>query len=423
LNELLSHQRVVPEKPIVNQLRDRGVIVHAPLSCTFQDIDAERIEAGVEIYGGVNLVGKQTRFGAGTKIGKAGGGYFENVQAGRGCDLFGGYYKDCVFLDGVTIRGHAEMRGGTVLEEGCEAAQHVGYKMTVMLPYVVAGSLLNFCDALFAGGTSRKDHSEIGSCLALYNFTPWGDKWASQFGDVARGVFMRSPKIFVGGQTQIVSPVHVGFGSVIPAGCAVRRDVPEGRMVGAASVAIDMPFDAKRYGTLTPKLKRTVVYLANMRALLYWYQNVRMPIAGSDLFLVGLYQGAMRQILANISERIKRLDQLVERLPSSIERLAEECEIAKALGDEVKQVRYTARMKEQQSLVERWPSLRSQLMKTPPPISGGALKDLVAAYGKIRAKKEIRYIDFIRHAPGPLVTEGIAHMEAYTRQLSLADLV
>src|SRR5690606_16728375 len=138
-------------------------------------------------------------------------------------DLFSGYFVDATFLDGVTVRGHAEMRGGTLMEEGAECGHHVGYKMTIMMPNVVAGSLVNFCDALMAGGTSRKDHSEIGSCLALYNFTPWGDKFASMFGDVPHGVFLRERRIFVGGQTQIVSPVKVGYGALIPAGAAVRR--------------------------------------------------------------------------------------------------------------------------------------------------------------------------------------------------------
>mgnify|MGYP000612120586 CR=1 FL=1 len=91
------------------------------------------------------------------------------------------------------------------------------------MPWVIAGSLVNFCDALVAGGTSRRNHSEIGSTMALYNFTPRGDKFASLFGDVPRGVFLQEPRIFVGGQTQIVSPVKVGYGAVLAAGAATTR--------------------------------------------------------------------------------------------------------------------------------------------------------------------------------------------------------
>lgn len=411
----------VNDKSLPLALRERGVVIHSPLATVIQDVDPEKFEPGVEIFPGTTIRGRQTRFGAGTKVGKAGGGYFEDVQAGRDCDLFSGYFKDCVFLDGVTVRGHAEMRGGTLLEEGCEAAHHVGYKMTIQLPYVVAGSLVNFCDALMAGGTSRKDHSEIGSALALYNYSPWGDKWASLFGDVPRGVFCRSPRIFVGGQTQIVSPVQVGFGAVIPAGCAVRRDVPEGRIVGSGTLEIDQAFDAKRFGAILPKVKTTVRYLANLRGLLYWYRRVRMPIAQGDAFLTGLYQGAMRQVLAGITERIKRLDALVKRLPESLE----EHEIARALaedeGDDAAATRHRKRAREHRTFIERWPAFRETLMANPPDLKDDALDQIVKAFQSAKAVDEsLTYIDFITQLlDDRRVEAGVAHLSEYVERLSV----
>lgn len=411
----------VPDKSLTLALRDRGVMIHSPLATVIQDVDPEQFEPGVEIYPGTTIRGMRSQFGAGTVLGRGGGGTFENVQAGRGCDLYGGYYNDCVLLDGVVLRGSAEIRGGTLLEEGCEGAHHVGYKMTILLPYVVAGSLVNFCDALMAGGTSRKDHSEIGSTLALYNYSPWGDKWASLFGDVARGVFCRSPRIFVGGQTQIVSPVHVGFGAVIPAGCAVRRDVPEGRIVGSSTVAIDEPFDARRYGALLPKVKTTVRYLANLRGLLYWYRRVRMPSAAGDAFTTRLYQGAMRQVLAGITERLKRLDQLVDRLPDSLE----QHEIARALavdeGDMVAADRHARRAREHRTFIERWPSFREALMQTPPDGTDAALSDIVAAYQSAKAvDPSLTYIAFITTVlDGAAVDRGVRHMQAYVDAMSV----
>lgn len=409
------------DKSLPLALRERGVIIHSPLATVIQDVDPDKFEPGVEIFPGTTIRGRQSRFGAGTKVGKAGGGYFEDVQAGRNCDLFGGYYQDCVLLDGVKIRGQAEIRGGTLLEEGCEAAHHVGYKMTIQLPYVVAGSLVNFCDALMAGGTSRKDHSEIGSALALYNYSPWGDKWASMFGDVPRGVFCRSPRIFVGGQTQIVSPVHVGFGAVIPAGCAVRRDVPENRMVGAATLEIDREFDTKRFGAILPKVKTTVRYLANLRGLLYWYRRVRMPVAHGDQFLMGLYQGAMRQILAGVTERIKRLDSLAKRLPESLEQHELARTLAEEAGDDDRASRHRRRAREHRTFIERWPSFRETLMANPPDLDDSSLDEIVASYRAARSVDEnLTYIDFITQLLDERrVERGVAHLTEYVSGLSV----
>lgn len=298
-------------------LQERGVIIHAPAATVVgDDVDPERIEAGVELFPGVTLRGSETALGAGSSLGRAGGGYFENVCAGRNVTLYGGYFKDCVLLDGVTLRGHAEVRGGTVLEEGAEGAHHVGLKMTVFLPWVVAGSLVNFCDALVAGGRSRKEHSEIGSAMALYNYTPWGDKHASLFGDVPDGVFLQRDPIFIGGQTQIVSPVHVGYGAVIPAGMSVRRDVAEGMMSGEASASVQRPFERGELGIVMPRLLAGIRYIANLRALMIWYEELRVPEA--DTHTARVYQHALTQFEAGINERVKRLRALLARVPESL---------------------------------------------------------------------------------------------------------
>jgi UDP-N-acetylglucosamine/UDP-N-acetylgalactosamine diphosphorylase len=87
------------------------------------------------------------------------------------------------------------------LEEEASGAHAVGLKQTIFLPFVTAGSLINFCDALIAGGTSRKDHSEIGSSYIHFNYTPHQDKATpSLIGDVPHGVMLDQPAIFLGGQ-------------------------------------------------------------------------------------------------------------------------------------------------------------------------------------------------------------------------------
>lgn len=52
-----------------------------------------------------------------------------------------------------------------------------------------------------AGGTSRKDHSEVGSSYIHFNFTPDGDKTTpSLIGDVPRGEMLNQTPIFLGRQ-------------------------------------------------------------------------------------------------------------------------------------------------------------------------------------------------------------------------------
>lgn len=306
------------DQELQKKLEKRGVILHAPQSISIQDVNADAFESDVEIFPSVTIRGKHSCFGRGTKLGKTGGGYFENVATGRHVDLYGGYFQDCVFLDDVVIRGHAEVRGGSILEEGCEAAHHVGYKMTLMLPWVVAGSLINFCDALVAGGTSRHHHSEIGSSLALYNFTPSGDKHASLFGDVPRGVFLREEPIFIGGSTQIVSPVQVGYGTLIPAGASVRRNIPDGTMHGEASIDVHKPFARQELGFVVPKIHSALRYLGNVVALQHWYRYVRIPAAKDDRHLGHVYAHAERQLDAQIRERVKRALALLNRVDASL---------------------------------------------------------------------------------------------------------
>jgi hypothetical protein len=76
----------------------------------------------------------------------------------------------------------------------------------------------------------------MGSGFIHFNFTPRGrsgDKATpSLIGDVVHGVFLRQPRIFLGGLSGIVGPQKVGFGSFTVAGQVLRREVPSNRIVG-----------------------------------------------------------------------------------------------------------------------------------------------------------------------------------------------
>ena len=137
-----------------------------------------------------------------------------------------------VLLEGASLGSGAHVRDACRLEELSGGAHTVGLKQTVLLPFVTLGSLINFCDCLMSGGTSRSDHSEVGSSYIHFNFTPDGDKATpSLFGDVSHGVLLDQPPVFLGGQGGTVGPVTVGFGSVIAAGSVLRSDVAAGKLV------------------------------------------------------------------------------------------------------------------------------------------------------------------------------------------------
>lgn len=316
----------------VEKLIRKGVVILAPQSVGIApEVDLDKIGAGTVIYPGTTIEGRSTSIGTRCKIGMGGGAHLENVQLGNDVSLMQGVYRDSTLLHGVSIRNGAELRDNCLLEEGVDIGHTVGLKQTILFPNVVLGSLINFCDAFMAGGRSRRDHSEIGSCMALYNFTPQGDKFASSFGDVVNGLFLDCDPIFIGGQTQIVSPVSVGFGAVVAAGSKLSRDVGSRKLVaGNKTCCEERDFDPRLIFNPSRKLILTLSYIAQLRILNLWYANVRAPLA-KDEDERYLFEAGMTRIENCINERKKRLSRFVDKLDCSLElhsRLRNEKQIA-----------------------------------------------------------------------------------------------
>src|SRR5258708_15261660 len=147
------------------------------------------------------------------------------------------------------------------------------------MSFVTLGSLINFCDGLVSGGRSRKEHTEVGSGFIHFNYTPrgrTGDKaTTSLIGDAVHGVFLRQPRMFLGGLSGIVGPQKVGFGSLTIAGQVLRREVPPNRIVGDAARSIDEEFHTLNQ---FPKriLKLNLEYIGQLAALRAWYHHVRL---------------------------------------------------------------------------------------------------------------------------------------------------
>ena len=299
----------------LEQLVERGVEVVDPRQTyVHTDIELDRIQSGVVLFPGTSLYGKRTFIGAGAQLATEGPLTLRDAVVGRDSVLGGGFIQDSVLMGSVALGGNVHIRRGSLLEEEVSIGHSVGLKQTVLLSFVTLGSLINFCDALMAGGRSRRDHSEVGSGFIHFNFTPrgrHGDKaTASLFGDVVDGVMLDQSRIFLGGAAGAIGPVSVGFGTVTAAGQILRRDI------GAEKLVLDVP--AKREETFDGQLapdrvdhiwQRNADYVSQLCALESWYREVRRPRAAAQTSPQGvmLVDEGIDTIRYCINERLEHL--------------------------------------------------------------------------------------------------------------------
>jgi len=335
----------------VEQLMARGVDVLNPATVTLgREVDLNRIAPGVVIHPGCRISGAGTWLAEGSELGREAPVTLENCRLGRKVKLAGGYFRDSVLLEDASFGSGAQVREHCLIEEQAGGAHAVGLKQTILMPFVTLGSLINFCDCLMAGGTSRKDHSEVGSSYIHFNFTPNQDKaTASLIGDVARGVMLRERPIFLGGQGGLVGPARVAYGSVVAAGIVFRENLAEeNRLVSAITMGEprDQQFAPGIYWKVKAKFLNNVNYIASLIALLRWYESVRALFLEPELV-----SGAVRLLNAAIDERLKRLDDFVGKLPASLE----------LYQVQLRHIASESLVRQKQELLAAWPRLKAEL--------------------------------------------------------------
>ena len=334
----------------IQKLRDKGVQFPAPEAVEIgEDVDPDRISGkGVIIHAGCKIYGRSTLILDDTRLGYEGPATVADCQIGPRVALGGGYFKNAVFLAGASAGSGAQVREGTILEEEASIAHTVGLKQTILFPFVTLGSLINFCDCLMAGGTDRKNHSEVGSSYIHFNFTPNQDKaTASLIGDVPRGVMLNQNPIFLGGQGGLVGPCSLEYGTVIAAGTIHRRDERRaGRLIfGGSGKSGNVAYNPGRYHGEKRIVTNNVVYIANLMALNQWYKTVRSQFVSTDYDQL-LLDGAMKQIDLGIDERIRRLEEFVFKLPAQ---------------NEETEHNTVKRQNRQREISEWWPELKAYL--------------------------------------------------------------
>jgi bifunctional UDP-N-acetylglucosamine pyrophosphorylase/glucosamine-1-phosphate N-acetyltransferase len=313
-----SHHKII-------ELVQRGLDIPNPLTLDLgEEIKVDRISGkGVRIYPGCRIYGDKTVISEGAQIGYEAPVTIENCQIGSSVELRGGFFKESVFLEKASMGLGAHVREGCLLEEEASGAHCVGLKQTILFPFVTLGSLINFCDCLMAGGTSRKDHSEVGSSYIHFNFTPDGDKATpSLIGDVPRGVMLRERPVFLGGQGGMVGPLRVGYGNVIAAGSILRNDLTEENklVVGKAYTGSITNVTPNQYSGLSRLVSKNVLYLANLMALEEWYTEVRRDFFREQELGEWIYRGALEKLAMAKEERLSRLKFMAAKMPESVRR-------------------------------------------------------------------------------------------------------
>jgi len=309
---------------LITALIEKGVNIPVPSSVEIgEGVDINLISSeDVTIHSGCKIFGKKTLIMPGVKLGSRSPVTIKNCQLGRNVELKGGYFEESTFLDFANMGDGAEVREGCLLEEEANGAHTVGLKQTILFPFVTLGSIINYCDILMAGGTSRSNHSEVGSSYIHFNYTPNQDKaTASLIGDVAHGVMLNQPPIFLGGQGGIVGPSQIGYSTVIAAGVIYRGDCPQGHklLTGKESQKDDMDFYPGLYWSVKRRVINSVEYLANIIALRQWYLFVRSKFYDESSLEKHLYEGAIEKLEIIFNERVKRFKALANKMEKSIE--------------------------------------------------------------------------------------------------------
>jgi bifunctional UDP-N-acetylglucosamine pyrophosphorylase/glucosamine-1-phosphate N-acetyltransferase len=308
----------------IRLLIEKGVKIPNPLNVDIgEEVDIDRISGdGVVIYPGCRIYGKKTLIMSGTKLGYEEPVTVEDCQIGSSVELRGGFFRRSVFLEKANMGYGAQIRDACILEEEANGAHVVGLKHTILFPFVTLGSLINFCDCLMAGGTSRRNHSEVGSSYIHFNYTPNQDKaTASLIGDVPRGVMLTQSPIFLGGQGGLVGPSRLGYATVIAAGAIYRGDCPEGGKLLTAGAARKghSVFYPGVYWSIKKRTLNNINYISNIVALRQWYLGVRSQFLQGDSMGQELYKGALEKLDMAIDERLSRLKALAHKMPQSAE--------------------------------------------------------------------------------------------------------
>jgi hypothetical protein len=253
-----------------------------------------------------------------------------------------------------------------------------------------------------AGGTSRKNHSEVGSSYVHFNFTPRQDKaTASLIGDVPRGVMLDQPPIFLGGQGGLVGPARIGYGVTIPAGTICRQDV-----LGENQLFFPPPLPSGepqktipgQYRSIDRIVTNNLIYIGNLQALKAWYTRVRKRYMSGDTFAQACWRGAIGRLETGIGERIQRLVELAEKMPHSLAIAEREQNLPREL------------CLQQEKFWRSWPAMQGLLAQGPSEKTGADKRDeFLTEWNRLEGTS---YIEAVSSLPAAAKMAGTAWLQS-----------
>ncbi len=187
----------------------RGVRVEDP-EHTYME-SAVICEPDAAIQPGVHLCGA-TRIGEGSKIGV--GSVLTDVKVGKGAEILPYcVISDSALGDGVHVGPFAHLRPGSRLEAGAKVGNFVELKKS----RVGRGAKVNHLS--YIGDALVGEAANIGAGTITCNYD--GEKkWETRIGAHA----------FIGSNSSLIAPVSIGKGSVVGAGSAISKSVPDGAL-------------------------------------------------------------------------------------------------------------------------------------------------------------------------------------------------
>jgi hypothetical protein len=245
------------------------------------EVNLENIQPGTQLFPGVRILGKDSVIGRNAVVGSEGPAVLDNVALDDQAEIASGYVTNTVLLRGARIGSNGHVRACTLLEEEASTAHTVGLKQSVLMSFATLGSLINFCDAIVAGGTSRSNHTEIGSGAINFNFTPWGERGdkatPTLLGNVYDGALLDNERIFLGGLSGVIGPTQISFGAVTVAGQIIRQDVKPNTLFSTVARKIEGPINIRSRVFSERKYQHNLNFVSNLFALREWYRQVRLP--------------------------------------------------------------------------------------------------------------------------------------------------
>jgi hypothetical protein len=278
------------------------------------EVNLANIQPGTRLFPGVRVLGKDSVIGRNAVVGSEGPAVLDNVALDDQAEIASGYVTNTVLLRGARIGSNGHVRACTLLEEEASTAHAVGLKQSVLMSFSTLGSLINFCDAIVAGGTSRSNHTEIGSGSINFNFTPWGERGdkatPTLLGNVYDGALLDNERIFLGGLSGVIGPTQISFGAVTVAGTIIRQDVKPNTLFSTVPRKIEAPINLRSRVFSERKYQHNLNFISNLFALREWYRQIRLarlPDTPQFGYRKNIINFAIALIDQMISERLARL--------------------------------------------------------------------------------------------------------------------